>query len=87
MLQVYLSRFSTYCDEEERNMKKYFYKALKWELPSFVFIMVMSIIYDFVKTGMTGESTLLWAKLYLFLTPVILPLHALLLRWGDKKDD
>lgn len=68
-------------------MKKYFYKALKWELPSFVIIMTMAIAYDFVKTAMIGRSALYWAKIYLFLTPVVLPLHALLLRWGDKKDD
>lgn len=68
-------------------MKKYFYKALKWELPSFAIIVVMAVAVDFATSATIGRVTLLWAKLYLFLTPVILPLHALLLRWGDKKDD
>lgn len=68
-------------------MKKYFCKALKWELPSFAIIVVMAVAVDFATSATIGRVTLLWAKLYLFLTPVILPLHALLLRWGDKKDD
>lgn len=68
-------------------MKKYFYKALKWELPSFVIIVTMAVAVDFATSATIGRVTLLLAKLYLFLTPVILPLHALLLRWGDKKDD
>ncbi len=68
-------------------MKKYFYKALKWELPSFLIIVVMAVAVDFATSATIGRLTLHWAKLYLFLTPVVLPLHALLLRWGDKKDE
>ena len=65
-------------------MKKYFYKALKWELPSFLIIVVMAIAYDFVTSATIGRLTLHWAKLYLFLTPVVLPLHALLLIGFDR---
>lgn len=36
-------------------MKKYFYKALKWELPSFLIIVVMAVAVDFATSATIGQ--------------------------------